>query len=263
MGAALGISLLRDPSHDLPTLYAPHGVFCADTMRHSERKAAFDASEGMREAGSAHNAPGLRGAGEACGSDARGLCSRLMKTFLFTALLFACSAASAQQRPEVGQPLPAITIDDEGEATIVDDTLRFTTWCSDALKGGWTLLQYLAARPSADRLNRWALDDITAPDKAEALRAFQLYNIININDVTFGATRFALRAIKSNKKKHPDAPMIADRGKGQSFWGLQEGSSAIFLLDEDNRVVFFREGALDRADVDRILDLLAAPTSAR
>jgi uncharacterized protein len=139
---------------------------------------------------------------------------------------------------------------------VIDDELRFRPWSTEQLQGRWTLLQYLAARPSADKLNRWALDEITGRAARGGLRDFALYNIVNVDDVTLGATGFALSALKSNKKKHPDSPMIADMGHGRARWGLQSGSSAIFLLDADSRVLFFRDGALSEADVGHILDLL-------
>lgn len=173
---------------------------------------------------------------------------------LILVLFFKTGVAEAM--PETGQPLPPILIENKGEVVVIDDELRFRPWSSEHLKGGWVLLQYLAARPSADKLNRWALDEITARAERGGLRDFMLYNIVNVDDVTLGATGFALSALKSNKKKYPGSPMIADMGLGRSAWGLKGQSSAIFLLDADSRILFFRDGALSSADFEQVLDLL-------
>ena len=182
-----------------------------------------------------------------------------MKTAWTIVLLLSLEIAAAQQAPELGQPLPPLLIADKGAVEVVDNELHFEPWSTTQLKGQWTLLQYLAARPSADKLNRWALNAITARAEQGDLREFELYNIINVDDVTFGATGFALSALKRNKKKHPDSPMIADMGKGRAHWGLKKKSSAIFVLDEKSRVRFFRDGGLDEGDVERIIELLTPP----
>lgn len=182
-----------------------------------------------------------------------------MKPIWSLVLLLISSVSLAQHSVQVGEPLEPLHIDDKGEISVVDDELRFRPWSSDSLKGQWTLMQYLAARPSADKTNRWALNAITGQAEQGGLREFSLYNIVNVDDVTFGATSFALNALKTNKKKYPDSPMIADMGHGREHWGLTKKSSAIFLLDADSRVLFFRDGALSQADVDQIIALLAAP----
>ena len=182
-----------------------------------------------------------------------------MRTLPLIVLLLIASSVAAQRAPVVGEVLPGILIEDKGEVAVIDDELRFEPWSSAALRGQWTLMQYLAARPSADKLNRWALDEISGLADNGDLRDFKLFNIINVDDVSFGATGFALGAIKSNKKKHPEAPMVADMGHGRAHWGLNPKSSAIFVLDPDNRVRFFRDGALSQADVQRIIGLLTPP----
>jgi uncharacterized protein len=182
-----------------------------------------------------------------------------MKLFWPLVLLLTVTSGFVHATPETGQPLPSILIEDKGEVLVIDDELRFRPWSSEQLKGRWTLLQYLAARPSADKLNRWALDRITGLAARGTLRDFALYNIINVDDVTLGATGFALNALKSNKKKFPDSPMIADMDHGRARWGLQQQSSAIFLLDADSRVLFFRDGALSAADFEHLLELLKRP----
>ncbi len=179
-----------------------------------------------------------------------------MKILCSVILILAVTSAVAQTAPVIGQTLPALLIDEKGEIDVVNDELVFKPWSSEQLKGHWTLLQYLAARPSADRLNRWALDAITERAEESELRDFRLYNIINVGDVTFGATGFAMNALKSNKQEHPDSPMIADMDYGRAHWGLQKKSSAILLLDADNQVLFIREGRLSQADVEHIIDLL-------
>ena len=171
-------------------------------------------------------------------------------------------AGTAAAAPQLDQPLPPVQVEDRGEARVSGDEVVFVPWTSDSLRGRWTLLQHLAARLGVDKLNRPAIDAVAAAVQNGGYRPYQLVNIINVDDVAFGATGFAVSAIQSNKKKHAAFPMIADRGLGAARWGLQPKTSAIFLLDEHNVVRFFREGALGPADVQRILELLALPADA-
>ncbi len=172
---------------------------------------------------------------------------------LFLLLLVSTLGSAA---PLVGQPLPVLLIEDKGEAVIVGENLEFQPWSTDNLRGRWTLMQYLAARTGARKINRPAIDAIQAAAGAEGFRDYRLINLINVDDVVLGLTGIAMGILETNKKKYPDSPMIADMDHGRRLWELQRKSSAIFLLDADNRVRFFKDGALDATDIARVVNLL-------
>jgi uncharacterized protein len=181
---------------------------------------------------------------------------RIHVTLLLMGLTLPAAASSV---PRVGQPLPALEIHDKGELYLVDGRVALRPWSTENLRGHWTMLQYLAARPEASRLNRPAIDKMGAAAEAGGYRPYQLINIVNVDDVTLGATGFAMGALESNKRQYPDAPMIADMGSGLSLWGLSSRSSTIMLLDPDLIVRFVKDGELAASDIERVMDILRVP----
>ncbi len=161
--------------------------------------------------------------------------------------------------PEVGQPLPAAAIADKGELFIAGDDIEFKPWDTNKLKGQWTLLQYMAARPSASEVNRRVIDAV-ALKQTEGVD-IRVLNIINVDDVTFGATGFALRELKKNKFKYPETTLIADMDSARELWNLKRKGSAVFLLDADNQVQFFKDGTLSDTELAALLALLPAPVT--
>lgn len=174
-------------------------------------------------------------------------------------LILGALSSAAAATPMPGQPLPALEIHDKGELHLVERQILLRPWRTENLRGQWTLLQYLAARPEASRLNRPAIDAIGKAAKAGGYRPYRLVNIVNVDDVPFGATAFAMSALERNKRQYPDAPMIADMGHGREHWQLAPGGSAMLLIDENLVVRHFVDGAVDDAGVERMLDLLRLP----
>lgn len=173
---------------------------------------------------------------------------------VFTLLAASCLARAAA--PVSGEPLPDLTIDEKGEIFVVNDEIEFKTWSSTLQHGQWQLFQCIAARKSASDLNLWAVHEIEAERDAGNIQDFKLATIVNVSDVLFGAISFAVNALKKNKLKYPESTLVADLGHAHKRWELEPKSSALILLDPDNIVRFFHDGALSRDDVDQILKLL-------
>ncbi len=170
-------------------------------------------------------------------------------------VLFVSSAVLAA--PETGKPLPVASIADKGELFIVGDDIEYRPWSTDQLKGRWTLLQYMAARPRASEVNRHVVDAVAAR-QGEGVD-IRMLNIINVKDVTFGATGFAMRELKKNKFKYPDTTLIADMDNARQLWGLKTKGSTIFLLDDSNTVRYFKDGILDDAELNALLSMIPPP----
>jgi YtfJ family uncharacterized protein len=68
---------------------------------------------------------------------------------------------------------------------------------------------------------------------------------------------FVRSSLESNKKLYPWSQFIVDsNGLARKAWQLDEGSSAIVVLDKDGRVQWVKDGALTQDDVQQVIALL-------
>lgn len=168
--------------------------------------------------------------------------------------LLNCSPLAAEAL-RVGQTLQPLEIDNKGELLIVDEEVEFKPWSSKGMENQVAYLQYMAARPSADKMNRHVNDALQAGGFAKG--SFISTVIVNLDDVTFGASKWALKELKKNKLKHPDALIVADyEGKGRETWQLESGSSAVAVIARSGEVLFFKQGKLSEQERQTVLDLL-------
>lgn len=64
-------------------------------------------------------------------------------------------------------------------------------------------------------------------------------------------------SIESNKQLYPWSQFIVDsNGLARKAWQLDEGSSAIVVLDKDGRVQWAKDGALTQQEVQQVVGLL-------
>lgn len=168
--------------------------------------------------------------------------------------LTAMANTAVSKQPELGKPVPALTVSDRGELQIDGDTIRYRPWSTASLRGQWTLLQYMAARPRASKVNRPVVDAVSLK-KSQGV-AVDVVNIINVSDVPFGATGFALAELESNKRRYPDSTLIGDMDQGRQGWQLAPGGSAILLIDPKGLVRFFKDGTVSQQELETILAML-------
>ena len=68
---------------------------------------------------------------------------------------------------------------------------------------------------------------------------------------------FVRSSIESNKKLYPWSQFIVDSdGVVRKAWQLDEGSSAIVVLDKEGRVQWAKDGALTQEEVQQVVALL-------
>ena len=155
----------------------------------------------------------------------------------------------------VGASLPIVTIDNKGELTLSGDKVTYRPWTSESLTGKVYLLQYMAGRMAASKLNEPLTDTIDALDLPAEY--FQSSNIINLNDALFGTSGFVNSELKKNKKAYPDASIIADKkGSGAKQWQLQAKSSAIFVISPMGKVLYFKDGPLTAEEIDQVITMV-------
>lgn len=177
-----------------------------------------------------------------------------MKTTLL-ALLLTASVTVRAEPIAVGAPLPALAIEKPGELTLQGDDIRFAPWDSSQLSGRVHVLQYLAGRMAASKLNEPLTDRLDAEDFPTDQH--RVTTIINLDDALWGTGGFVMGELKSNKRRYPEAGIIADgSGLGLRTWQLEANSSAIAVLDADGMVRFYRQGALSSAEIEQVVALI-------
>jgi YtfJ family uncharacterized protein len=178
-----------------------------------------------------------------------------MKSLAAAALGLFVSFAAQAATITVGAPVPQLSITDQGELIQKGDDIIFQPWDTSMLPGKVQVLQYLAARMTASKINEPFTDALReanfSPEKQVTT------TVINTNDVMWGTTAFVKSELKSNKKKYPHARMIADStGKGLDAWSLKKEGSAIAVLDKTGKVIFYKEGAMTAAEIKSTLTLI-------
>lgn len=178
----------------------------------------------------------------------------LPSLFCLLGLIFTVGQASATEIT-VGEAFPPLNIESRGELVIKGEEVEFTPWSSASMAGNVVYFQYMAGRPSADKMNRHvnnALEESGIEDDN-----FISTVIVNLDDVTFGASGFAVKEMKKNKKKYPHTHLIADEnGAGRISMGLQEESSAIGVIDKQGKVLFFKDGKLTESETAQVIELI-------
>ncbi len=171
------------------------------------------------------------------------------------ALALASTLALAETRIQTGAPLPPLAIENQGEIVIRDGRRAFEPWHSDHGLGQVQVLQYMAARLSASKINEPFTDALDAAGfEPEQVR---ITTILNLDDILWGSRGFVMRELESNKKKHADAIMVVDeQGKGLSHWGLAPQGSAVAIVSPDGEVALFRDGALGTDEIEQALELI-------
>ena len=173
------------------------------------------------------------------------------------ALLF--STALAAEDIVIGRVLPTLTIEDRGELVIDSEgNVRYAPWSSADLEPGTVrVIQYMAGRPSVERHARTFSEMLSSqPFGADA---YQLINIVNLDDVTFGAARFAANAMEKNKLAARDITLVADvNGVGLERWNLAPRTIAVIVLDREGSVIYFHEGGMDEKARHQALEAIIA-----
>lgn len=187
----------------------------------------------------------------------------MFRNILFCISLIASSGFASAI--ETGKPLPALKVADKGELVLnAQNEIGFQPWSSEKMntEEKVQIVQYMAARPSAESQIRPFTDRLEAQQFP-----FELHNVVtvvNLSDVTFGASGWALSELQSNKRKHPEAVLVGDwNGVGQKTWGLQRKSSALFVLDNDGSVLFAKDGQLTSIEINRVIELIRSEIDER
>ena len=152
---------------------------------------------------------------------------------------------------------PAVAVTNLGELALANNTLSARNWQLSNGLGKVQLVQHIAGRSSAKELNSPLIEAIKAAKLPRD--RYQTVTIINVDDALFGTSSFVRSSAESSKREFPWSSIVVDnKGVVAQDWQLTANSSAIILLSKEGMVLFAKEGALTRGQVEDVMTLIQA-----
>lgn len=156
---------------------------------------------------------------------------------------------------QAGQTLPAVAVSQKGEVLLDGGKTTFVDWNTDSLKGKVRVVHHVAGRSAAKEINEALIQALKAADFPK--ETYQTTTIVNVKDAVFGTGTIVSMMVESGKKEFPWSCVVVDgQGTVQKAWGLKSESSAVAMLDAKGKVLFFKEGALAKQEIDQVLTLI-------
>lgn len=177
----------------------------------------------------------------------------LRATLALTALLLPLLASA--HNFEKNQRVAPLGIADKGELVLDNDKFSYKNWNSSQLAGKVRVLQHIAGRSNAKEKNAGLIEAIKAAKFPHD--RYQTTTIVNTDDAIVGTGMFVRSSIESNKKQYPWSQFVVDsNGVAKKAWQLEDGGSAIVVLDKNGRIQYAKDGSLTQAEVQQVMNLL-------
>ncbi len=113
----------------------------------------------------------------------------------------------------------------------------------------------MAGRSSAKQMNQPLMDAIGAAKFPKD--KYQTTTIVNQDDAMWGTGSMVKSSAEDSKKEFPWSSIVVDEhGAVAKAWHLKEQSSAIVVLNKDGQILFEHQGALDKAQIKQVIDLV-------
>lgn len=177
------------------------------------------------------------------------------KLTVIAIFLSVLSSLSHAANIELGEKIKPLVIEDRGEILQTKDNFEFLPWNSDVLSGKVHILHYMSATLTARSINK-AFTEATKTLEAYGDN-YLVTTILNLDDAFWGTSGFVISELKKNKKKYPYASLVADKeASGRKHWDLKKDNSTIAVLNKEGKVIFFKEGALTKDEVDSTMKLI-------
>lgn len=162
----------------------------------------------------------------------------------------------------VGESLPMVELyGGSGLLEYHTGELEYREWTSADLVGRAHLLYIVAARIGADKLNQPLLDRLKQEGGVEAFpdEKVRVVSILNTDDafpMTGALARKSFELARTlPENEHADF-VLDERSAIQKAWGLGRKSGAVILLDRQGSVVKFKDGALNRSEIQEFVSAL-------
>ncbi|CAB5657469.1 YtfJ family protein [Providencia hangzhouensis] len=182
----------------------------------------------------------------------------MIKNYLLLICLLGVSAVASAANIQLNQSVPAVSVTDKGELVMNNDgKLDYQPWKSQQLVGKVRTIQHIAGRSSAKELNAPLVEAIKQAKFPHD--SYQTTTIINTDDAIFGTGVFVKNSVEDSKKEFPYSQFIVDsEGTVKNAWGLKPESSAIIVLDNQGKVLFFKDGELNTQEIQKVISLLVS-----
>ncbi|MFD1092859.1 YtfJ family protein [Providencia vermicola] len=180
----------------------------------------------------------------------------MFKNIFISICLLSLSTLAAAANIQINQSVPAVSVTDKGELILnKENKLDYQPWKSLQLVGKVRTIQHIAGRSSAKELNAPLIEAIK--NARFPHDTYQTTTIINTDDAIFGTGVFVKNSVEDSKKEFPYSQFIVDSdGVVKTAWGLKPESSAIILLDNQGKVLFFKDGELNSQEIEKVIGLL-------
>jgi YtfJ family uncharacterized protein len=157
----------------------------------------------------------------------------------------------------VDNMVPNVSIAKHGELFVEGKDIVYKEWDSNQLANKVRVIQAIAGRKSAKKMNADLMAAITA-SKFPADR-YQTTTIINQDDAMWGTGSFVKSSAEDSKAEFPWSSIVLDKnGTVAKSWQLKDESSAIIVLDKSGKVLFVKEGALTDSEISQVTSLISA-----
>ncbi|WP_434360897.1 YtfJ family protein [Parasalinivibrio latis] len=155
----------------------------------------------------------------------------------------------------VGQPVPAVKVDDKGELMLTDGSITYQPWSAAQLPGKVRVVQAMAGRSSAKEINGPIIEALKTAGLPKD--TYQTTTIVNQDDAVWGTGGFVKSSVEDSKEEFSWSSFILDAdGKVAKAWDLKAKSNAIIVLDKSGKVLFAKDGALTEQEISDVLSML-------
>ncbi len=189
-------------------------------------------------------------------------------TFLLLSLV---SVFSFGHNIVVGKALPSLVIESKGQMIFefnidrqkmvfdAESDIRYRKWSTGDLTGKIRCIYHLAARTGTADINQPFIDALIKANLPEYLpdSPFKTTTILNTDDALWGTAGFAGSQLEDSQRKVPHAYYVNDtEGLARKAWGLEEGSSAVIILDRKGKVLFVKDGNMTDLEIAKTVELI-------
>ena len=179
----------------------------------------------------------------------------MYKVLLAIIFIATVSPLAQANNIHVGTSLPAVTVVNNGELILKNNSINYQPWDSTKLTGKVHIIMAIAGRSSAKKINSALVNAISAAHFPK--EEYQTITIINQDDAIWGTAHFVKSAAEENKNKYPWSSIVLDcNGIVQKIWDLKKENSAIIVINKNGRVIFSHEGELNRQQIKQVITLV-------
>lgn len=155
---------------------------------------------------------------------------------------------------QLNQPLPKVSVSQDGELFAQGGKIQYRTWHSPQLVGKVRILFHLAGRSDVKEKNDALMNAIRQANFDR--NHYQTTTIINADEAIVGTGIFVKNSAENGKLDHPHSQVILDQqSQVKQAWQLKSKESFVAVLDKQGNVQFVSEGKLSGTQIQQVITL--------